>query len=360
MLDEKMVEDLNKVFYNKKFLAGDLSKFWKAVEGMGYDYGDVKKYYNSQEIVQINRPYTLKPESQGKITTDEPFKKFYLDTMYFGKYGFALINGIDLFTRKGYYGTFNWKYNTEKGISSSDATRAFSKWYKEIKKDGFDIDVVITDHGSEFKGEFSKFLKEQKIIHVLNDEGDHSQMGIIERYNGTIRNLIEKYKEIYGGNLKNAVPIVVETYNETKHRTLGYAPDTVYENPKKFMKILNKGGKERNVKQLIKVGSEVRILLRSVDDVFSKKGANWSKEIYPVDEYDNKRGKYLVNKKYYRDNQLQVIDGPVYRYDGKKAKVVEEAPRKRGIPRQEKILAEISDFNKAPTEKRVLRSSNKK
>lgn len=64
------------------------------------------------------------------------------------------------------------------------------------------------------------------------------------------------------------------------------------------------------------------------------------------EDFDTKKGKYLVNGKYYRENQLQIINGTVYKYTGSKKKVVEEK-RKRGIPTREKALAEISDFNEA-------------
>ena len=297
-----MKKDLDEIFYSHTFLAGDLPKFWKIVrQKTDYDYTDAKRYYENQEIVQVYKPYKLddpKEESKGHIVTDEPFKKFYMDTMYFGKLGFALINGIDLFSRYGFAKTFSWKRNTEEGVTSKDATKAIKEFLLEIKNMGYDLITVTTDRGSEFKNEFRDFLLKNKIVHYVTDAGDHKQLGVCERFNGTIRTMIEKYISIYGKSVRNDIPLILDVYNNRIHSTTGYAPKFILQNLSQVHRMLLDKYYSQDVikkEEELKNGTKVRILLRSLDQPFRKKGENWTKEIYTVEKYSKTKGKYLVN-----------------------------------------------------------------
>jgi hypothetical protein len=353
MLDENLVKELDKVFYSKKFIGGNYEKLVNKVrDTYGYDFTrkQIKEYYDSQQVVQQYRPYKLKGETVGKIKTDEPFKKFFLDTTYFNQYSTAIITGIDLFSRYGFAKAFNWNYKNEVGISSANAKSAMQEFLKQIDKMGYDIQVVVTDSGSEFKGAFNDLLQKEEIVHKTTDTGDHKQLGVCERYNATLRLMIEKYKSIYGGNIKTALPIILEAYNENVNKGIGFAPKEVLGDVEKFKKILN----DKNYKavppkkQVFNVGDHVRILLKSVDDKFRKIGENYSKEVFEVEKYDPIKGKYTVNGKPYRDNQLLAVKGKVYKY--------EKNVDTRKTPR---ALKELGDFLGKPKEKttRTTRSN---
>ena len=60
------------------------------------------------------------------------------------------------------------------------------------------IRVLTTDMGSEWISDaFDEVLVEQEIPHFLAQEGDHHKMGMIERFNRTIKALLGKYFTAY-------------------------------------------------------------------------------------------------------------------------------------------------------------------
>ena len=88
----------------------------------------------------------------------------------------------------------------------------------------FQIDTLYVDEGGEFKGVFKNYC-ESKGIHVhpfLNVEFDELKwrLGIVERFNRTLRGLLEKEKAIQGKKpFKDLLPQCLAKYNRhTNHR----------------------------------------------------------------------------------------------------------------------------------------------
>jgi hypothetical protein len=92
---------------------------------------------------------------------------------------------------------------------------------KEEAKDMFNVEVIYTDEGNEFKAEFDQFCREREIRHVVfkPGEGKKTRLGIVERFNRTLR---EYYKKWCDDNpnanhyFPNVLPKVLEIYNRQK------------------------------------------------------------------------------------------------------------------------------------------------
>ena len=61
----------------------------------------------------------------------------------------------------------------------------------------FPVEVIYTDEGSEFKGDFEKFCQKQGIRHVTftPSTGTKRRLGIVERFIRTLRRYMETYKK---------------------------------------------------------------------------------------------------------------------------------------------------------------------
>jgi hypothetical protein len=58
----------------------------------------------------------------------------------------------------------------------------------------FNVKTLYTDEGSEFKGAFDRFCKSARIHHVMfsPSTGTKRRLGIVERFNRTLKDLVEK------------------------------------------------------------------------------------------------------------------------------------------------------------------------
>ena len=73
-----------------------------------------------------------------------------------------------------------------------------------------------------------KILKENNIHHDTNEPGEHNKMAIVERFNRTIRSMINKYLNHH--NTTNWIDILddfIENYNNTYHTSIKQEPKSV-------------------------------------------------------------------------------------------------------------------------------------
>lgn len=334
-MDKETTAKLTNLFYGKQFLGQNLDKFIKKVReaGISATRQQIKEFYEAQETVQRFRPYHKEQpkEFQGKIVSTYPFEKFYVDTMFLNKYGFLLVNGIDLFSKYGFSKLF--RYKRGKGgesnnitIDSTKTAEAIYEFQLKVRQLGYDIKTVAHDSGSEFSGVFEMYLNENNIKNIITDVGDKKQTAPIERFNYSIRLLIEKYKEIYGGNVSNSIQELVELYNTSLHSSIKTTPAEVLQSESVQNELAKKNAKIKslNVPNNLKVGDTVRVYIKKEDDPFNKLSPNWSKDIYVINSYNAKNGKYTLNNdKKYTENKLQLISS-VMKFDKPKTEIIRE------------------------------------
>jgi hypothetical protein len=100
---------------------------------------------------------------------------------------------------------------------------------KELKGISFKVKTLYTDEGSEFKGAFAAFCKQQK-IHLVTftpSTGTKRRLGIVERFNRTLKGLfqqqwaLEDKRKVPRSSIQEMLPSVMKAYNYTNsHRGL--------------------------------------------------------------------------------------------------------------------------------------------
>lgn len=199
--------------------------------------------------------------------------------------------------------------------------------------------AVYTDDGSEFKSVFKSFLKDAGIDQVVAVAGDKRKNPNIERWNGTLRGLIEKFALVYGRPDSKAVKKLADAYNHSVHSSLdGLSPLDALTDMKKsrglfdYYLALKVGNSDKDEPEVLPKGTWVRWYIRS-ESSFKKIGKNWSKTMYQVESYDPKTKSYKLEglKKRLRREYLQVIDKENFdRYNHKPSRHVEHQHEDEG------------------------------
>lgn len=266
--------ELDKVFYGDSHMMGSRPKLWDAVKDMGIPYRVVNAYYENQEVVQIFKPIK-KPSANLKIRTDEPFKILFMDTMVIDE--FFLINTIDLFTK------FASSMVFKKAVTSEDSVKALKKFMESAKISLEDIEEVRTDGGPEFRGAFTDFVGDKREVSLPYAK---TEMSPIERFNGTLRRILEKQKSYFGKPISyiyKYLPQAINAYNKSEHSSTGYSPIELMQDKEAQVKVAGKRTVPKNPDPAVRRGATVRISVRDAMNPFDRKiGANWSLELYEV------------------------------------------------------------------------------
>lgn len=151
---------------------------------------------------------------------------------------------------------------------------------------------IYSDWGNEFRGECRKLFKEKNIIQI--DTKSSKKAAIIERFNRTLRDKISKYQTFKNSKrFVNVLDDLVKSYNATVHSITGLRPDQVNLSNEAALKLklygdddpvkLDSTNQIESIRFKFKIGDYARMV---IDKTAYEKGstANWSKEIYIIDE----------------------------------------------------------------------------
>jgi hypothetical protein len=144
---------------------------------------------------------------------------------------------------------------------------------------------LMVDAGGEFSGSSSPIYnvivrKYKMMIFVLTDS--ETKAAIVERFNRTLRDRLARFMtENKTKRWVDYLPEAISNYNNSIHRSIGMAPNSVsFENKEKVFKKLFPG-KNLKVKCKIKIGWKARVPLKKT--IFDKGfKPNWSDEIYEI------------------------------------------------------------------------------
>ena len=194
-----------------------------------------------------------------------------------------------------------------KNKTAGEVGTYIQSFFNDAKKDGRLVKYVQSDQGPEFMNKnVQDIFKEYKVEHDTVAVADHAGQGIVERFNQTLRRLIELYTSSNNNNnWVNVLPDLVYNYNHRYHSSLKDTPantDETYAALQKYGKYLLA---KRDFNK-IKVGDKVRVLNNK--NVFDKGRMTWSNKVYVVDEKTNTLIQ-LNNGLYYTHYQLQKVNG---------------------------------------------------
>ena len=307
---------------------------------------DVGEWLAKQKVQQIYAQ-TRKSSDVGSFKPVHPTHSLAVDLIDFtnkpvdGKR--YILVALDMFSRK------MWAEPMADKTAKVTAKHMESiiKKIKREHKGKTDIKYVLSDDGSEFKGDYIKLLERLGIEKRRTLGGQPQQNGLVERSNGKLKMLIAKNIEINDGTWVNRLPFAVRVYNRQINRSTKYTPDNAFKLNKAGQEKLRQNNKKvqvaehREKKPDLKVGQRVRVKIPK-GKLDKSSTPNWSRTIYSVKAISKSRNptqqtKYVIegkpeDKKYTR-HDVQVVTGtpaePPERIKTRATRVAEKKKKKR-------------------------------
>ena len=353
---------LKKAFYDENNMMGRDSLFYilkKQYPKTHPTEDEIETWLKRQEVQQIYGA-TRKGGSSDRFYPTKPWANISIDLIDFSKKVGPgnmkhMLVVIDNFSR---FMMTRPMVNKTAAITA----RHLESILDEIKRDfnkGKEITKIITDDGSEFKGEVITLLKERDIGIQRTLGGNPASNGLVERSNGKLKIIISKIREYRGGSWTTHLQEGTKVYNRQYNRGIGFSPEDAVKLPRTEQAAVKKNNKAAHrdkdgsggivfkTNQRFEVGDRVRRKLNK-GKLDKASAPSWSAEIFKVTKVTAKRGsvaeKYRISAKGFGDktftrNDLQKVIGEV-----------EKAPElKRAPTRSEKAKEAVEG-------KRVTRS----
>jgi len=127
-----------------------------------------------------------------------------------------LLTAIDVFTKRAWAIPLKTK-------SGREVTSAFDRILRDVR-----FNMVQTDKGTEFKNaQFQTMLSEYNVHHYTS-ENDDLKASIVERFNRTLKGRMFRYfSKHQTRRYLDVIDDLIESYNNTRHRSIGMAPSQV-------------------------------------------------------------------------------------------------------------------------------------
>jgi len=184
-----------------------------------------------------------------------------------------IMTVIDVFSKKA------WAIPV-KSKSSKDMLTAFKELFQESRPRK--PDRLQTDAGKEFLNkEVQNFLKAEGVKHFYSNSD--KKAAVVERFNRTLKTRIWTYFTAHQTHrYLDILPKLVESYNNSYHRSIGRAPNQVRKKDENEIWVRLFGDGSKGVRRETKKGQMVRV--SKVKGVFEKGYMpNWSEEHFMVD-----------------------------------------------------------------------------
>ena len=276
---EHLLEDL---YYNKKNFVGR-DKLYDLTKSTFYHptKAQVAKWLSEQEIWQLHyKP--KKSSSISPVVIQKPNVYYQMDLIDMGDFASYnkryILTLIDTFTKQAFARAIRKK-------NDESVLKEFKIILEELKKDGKSIKVLQTDNGGEFVSKkMISFLNHNKIKHNTGIPGRPQAQGIIERFNGTLKDYIQKDISATG---KNKWPLNLQTYidnyNNSYHSVIKTTPNKASSNVANVADNIEKVAVSRKLitTHPLKVGDKVRV--KKFKGKLEKSSTqNFSKSIYTI------------------------------------------------------------------------------
>jgi len=304
-----------------------MNRFYDKLKNLyiGISKNDVSKFLKHNKNWQLHQQ-PKKIGNSKSIVTSKPNNIFSFDLIDMSKEKYNnnnitfLLTMIDAFSKKLY--VFPLQNKEAKSI-----VNILKEFFDNNKKNI--PNIIISDNGSEFKNDLlNLYLKNIGVKQVFGLS--YNPIGLIERVNKTLKELIYKYMS--NNNTKNYIDVLnklIENYNSSIHTTTKIAPNDVTNNIKQNKEI-HKNIKDvsnkllaKNNKQLpmLNKNDYVRISLQALPENRKNKykkstNINWTNDVFKVNKRimntnPSIKDRYKLNKisgLYYRNELLLVPD----------------------------------------------------
>ena len=316
-ISEDVKKELEKLYYEDyNFFGRD--KMYKLAISKSIDVSrrQVMEWLRSQEIHQLYWPKEESKEIQSTVL-NKPHDQIGIDLIDMQNYEYKnykyILTAIDLFSKKSYAVALKDK-------SQREVNNAIGKIINQSQPKS-----IRSDNGSEFISQsFKKILKDNNVKQVLSSPGLPQSNGQVERFNGILKNLINKdlmYNNAY--NWFDSLQKLIENYNNTYQSTIRDTPNNIdaLTDENKLIDIRRRiynaviSKRDSSMKHKFNIGDIVRVKIP--DD---KTKQNWTNELYKIQKVGRKNKLYtapyyyissvddndIIKDKYY-DNDLLLI-----------------------------------------------------
>jgi hypothetical protein len=320
----------------------------------------IMAWLKNQETHQLHlrpkRSTAIRP-----IVLNKPDTLYQMDLIDMGiknmdrNYRYILVL-VDAFSKKAY----------TKPLITKTAEAIFKAFREIYDKYRLDFRTLMTDNGSEFKGKLEEFLKNNDIKHITGIAGRPQSQGIVERLNGTIKNLIYKNQTATDSKgWKDVLPQLVDNYNNSIHRSTGERPDMI-DNPNTIQQVATKvksrfhKSPNLNDPDDLKEGDKVRIKIFK-NPLEKASTQNWSKAIYKIERVIRSTKPYARIRYKLKDSTGELVKNNYVRNDIQLTKYnppepePEPEPKPKSSPRAPRTPKPIT-----PARTYNLRSAKKK
>jgi hypothetical protein len=278
------------------------------------------------------------------------------DTMYYPLNGKlrAIFCAIEMTRKLGFCRVY------KSSINATECVR-----FLDELKETYEVKFVGADPGVEYKnGKVESWADDNDVELYFYETKDSRSKGIVERFNLTVRRLLNWYTYSRNANWLAALPDVIESeYNTKRHSAIKMAPNAVTDAdvPRLLGEKQSKGQAYTQELSTYAPGDRVRILSK-VDpkntEAYRKLGATWSADVYVVEKVDGYKVKLEGIRKRFALSELQRVKEVV----GEAVPtMMSEAARKRKLRRERRLAvigAQVDD--EAAAAPRPVRRRRKK
>jgi len=306
--NEEKLEKLRDAYYDPKVGLVSVDRLYRKLRSSGITRSEVQAFVKKQQVQQEHyQPH--KPEYYPIYSVMDG--SYQADLMFYPRVktinnGYdTILTCIEITTRKGYCIPM-------KGKKTEAVLQAFDTLKQETEKAGMPIKVLTTDLGSEWISDaFGNVLEEDRIHHFTAQEGDHHKMGMIERFNRTIKALLGRYFTAYHtkGKWIDVLADIVYNYNHTFHRGIQCTPIKAERSARIRKHIRNAASFKTSLldfKKSLHVGDRVRVLRNRA--LFEKEGPRWSRHVYEIEHDDITTFRLKGQNRLYKHYELLKIE----------------------------------------------------
>ena len=225
----------------------------------------------AKEILRQTKPKRV----FNSINSTKPLEQVNIDLMVMDKiatkkgnrgFSYALVI-IDIYSR------YLWVIP----IKTKSGSDSLAGWKRAFPKGSRQPKNITSDSGSEFKGVFGKYLRDNNISHRTVEVGDHRSLGLVDRVIRTIRRKLRLLWETNNNfDWVSHIDRVVKEYNNKIHSTVKGKPIDILNGRRENKQEITRS----NLIMKFNVGDRVRRLLKR--NTFEKGGKQWSKTIHTV------------------------------------------------------------------------------
>jgi hypothetical protein len=308
-------KELTRLFYDEgNFVSRD--KLFQIVkkEELPITRQEVGVFLNEQVLHQLTKQVPP-PKGMKGIQSNAPFNLIEMDLIEFNKK--FILTVIDVFSRIAFARMLADK---SKGVVLAGLRKIIAE-IKVLNKN-HSPKTILSDNGSEFKNDqMAAYLEKKRIKQIFGMPSSPTGQAFIERFNGTIKKLLNKTTMNSGEELnKTILKNVLKVYNNMTHDTTTVTPmeGLKPENQKTIMKSFKDLQPNTTPKDDLKIGDQVRLSIEK--SKLEKSAIKWTHEIFTVSKVVRNSNptipiKYKVTPKdgeelkgYLPREQLQKID----------------------------------------------------